>query len=233
VEVVETISVALEMHRVLPLGRGGGVILKCVYIDTPDPTFLSVDAKYQAGFIDAETIQRYAAQPEYDMPETFLRRALAVDDECFAILHGEALAAYGWYSTSANHFSDDLTLHFSPEWVYMYRGFTHPAYRGHRLHAIGMTMALGAYRARGFNGLVSIVDAHNDASLKSCYRMGYREFGTIYAVRLGRLLGIHHPKGALLNYQLIYCTPGCKAFGFWLERSATGVSSGAPQPLKV
>jgi hypothetical protein len=100
----------------------------------------------------------------------------------------------------------------------MYRGFTHPGYRGQRLHAIGMTMALAAYRARGFKGLVSCVDVRNDASLKSCYRMGYHDFGAIYVMTLGRLFGLRHPPGRFLRYPIIHCTPGCKAFGFWLER---------------
>ena len=209
------------------------MILKCVYIDRADPSFLTLDPKYQAGFVAGDELRAYAAQPDYDLPETFLRRALAVDDECFAIRHGDVLAAYGWYSTSANHFSDELTLHFSPRWAYMYRGFTHPAYRGQRLHAIGMTMALEAYRKRGFDGLVSCVEVHNDASLKSCYRMGYHDFGTIYGLRLGRLLGVRHPKSRFLNRQLIYCTPGCAQFGFWLERTGMIETSGTVQPLKV
>jgi hypothetical protein len=209
------------------------VILKCVYIDTVDPAFLTPPSRYQAEFLDADTVRRYAAQPEYDMPESFLRRALAMNDACFAIRDGDALAAYGWYSSSANHFADDLTLHFSPDWVYMYRGFTHPAYRGQRLHAYGMTMALAAYMGRGFKGLVSCVEARNSASLKSVYRMGYHDFGTIYALRLGRLLGVRHTTSRFLNHQLISCTPGCKAFGFSLERSGHPAASGTPEPLKV
>jgi hypothetical protein len=212
---------------------GDGVILKCLYIDTADPAFLTLPPTYQAGMLDSETVWRYAAQPDLDLPESFVRRALSVGDECFAIRDGDTLAAYGWYSSSANHFSDDLTLHFSHEWVYMYRGFTHPAYRGKRLHAFGMTLALAAYQARAFKGLVSCVEARNRASLTSVYRMGYRDFGTIYGIRMGRLLGVKHSTSRALNHQLVYCTPGCKRFGFWLERTGLGATAGAPQPLKV
>ena len=210
------------------------MILKCVYIGTAEQEFLSLPPKYTAGFLDAAALAQYTSQPEYDLPESFLRRALSVNDECFAIRDGDRLAAYGWYSSSQNHFSDELTLHFSGEWVYMYRGFTHPAYRGQRLHAIGMTMALAAYQARGFKGLVSCVEAQNSASLKSVYRMGYHDFGTIYGIRLGRFLGKRHSRSRVLNHQFIYCTPGCRAFGFWLERTpGFDAASSSPQPLKV
>ena len=210
------------------------MILKCVYIETVDPEFLALDARYTAGFVDEAVLAAYVGHPQYDLPASFLRRARASRDECFAIREGETLAAYGWYSTSANHFSDDLTLHFDPRWVYMYRGFTNPTYRGQRLHAIGMTRALAAYRARGHRGLVSCVEARNEASLKSVYRMGYRHFGTIYGLTLGSLIGARGRKSRRLTRPVTWCTPGCRKFGFWLERHEPGVSSpGRPRPLKV
>ena len=210
------------------------MILNCVYIDSVDERFLSPPWTYTAGFLAADVLADYTGQTEYDLPHSFVRRALAVNDECFAIRDGDRLAAYGWYSSNENHFSDELTLRFSGEWVYMYRGFTHPAYRGQRLHAIGMTMALAAYQARGFKGLVSCVEARNTASLRSVYRMGYQRFGKIYGIRLGRLLGKRHSRSRLLNHQIIYSTPGCKQFRFSLEPT-TGfdASSSVPQPLKV
>jgi GNAT superfamily N-acetyltransferase len=194
------------------------MIYKCLYIATPHPAFLTLDSKYQAGFLGTKDVWRYAADPQNDLDEESVRRALAAKDECFAIREGDRVAAYGWYSRAAtSHISDTLRLHFDPEWVYMYRGFTHPDYRGQRLHAIGMTMALERYLARGAKGFVSVVESDNKASLKSCYRMGYHDFGTIYEVRLARVFGIRNPKNALLRRHLVFRTPGCRAFGFWLE----------------
>ena len=194
------------------------MIYKCLYIEAPDPAFLTLDQTYDAGFLAPDAIWRYVREPEYDLDEESVRRSLAAKDECFAIRDGDRLAAYGWYSRASTfHVSDTLRLHFDPQWVYMYRGFTHPAYRGRRLHAIGMTMALASYMERGSRGIVSVVESWNQASLKSCNRMGYKEFGSIYEVRIGKLLGIKRPTSALLRRHLIFRTPGCEAFGFWLE----------------
>jgi ribosomal protein S18 acetylase RimI-like enzyme len=209
------------------------MILTCQYIDTPDPAFLTLDPGYEATFLTADELDRYVAQPECGLTDRFVARELAVGHECFAIRQGDALAAYGWYATTATHFTDDLSVHFGRGWVYMYKGFTHPAYRGRRLHAIGMTMALTLYRARGFRGLVSIVTADNSASLASCARMGYRRFGTIYTMRPGRLLRLGRP--TWLDRVLVFTTPGCKAFGFRLDRSDVAVplpavSRPAPAP---
>ena len=200
------------------------MILRCLYIDTPDPAFLDLEPRYQAGFLDADELDRYVAQPEYGLTDRFVRRELAMSHECFAIREGRSLAAYGWYSTTPTHFTDDLSVRFGSKWVYMHSGFTHPAYRGRRLHAFGMTIVLSLYRARGFRGLVSVVDASNEASLKSCARMGYRQFGTIYTARPGRLLGLRQPRG-LLDRVLVLATPGCRAFGFYLARTPAAVES--------
>ena len=195
------------------------MIFACMYLARPDPAFLRLDPRYEAGFLDAGELRQCAETGDYNLSEAFLTRALAARDECFGIRVDGVLAAYGWYSSGANHFSDELTLHHDARWVYAYRGFTHPAYRGQRLHATRMTMALVAYRARGFMGLVTCVERSNRASLRSCARMGYRTFGRIYAVQLGRLLGLRRPRGRLLGLPLVHCTPGCKQFGLRLERT--------------
>src|SRR5262249_50981302 len=98
----------------------------------------------------------------------------------------------------------DLKLHFNPEYIYMYKGFTHDNYRGQRLHAIGMNLALREYLNRGYRGLVSYVESNNFASLKSVYRMGYKDFGTVYILKM-------------LGEKLIYSSPGCKKYDFYVS----------------
>src|SRR3954464_15125104 len=85
---------------VAPVEGGGwdAMIFKCLYIDVPDATYLTLDGRYRAGFLDDDTIWRYSRHPDYDLNEESVRRALGVKDECFAILDGDTLAAYGWYS---------------------------------------------------------------------------------------------------------------------------------------
>jgi hypothetical protein len=205
------------------------MILRCLYIDTPDPAFLTLEPGYEAGFLTAEELDRYVAQPEYGLTDHFVRRELAMGHECFAIREGQALTTYGWYSATATHFTDDLSVRFGKKWVYMHSGFTHPAYRGRRLHAFGMTIVLTLYQARGFSGLVSIVSSDNTASLKSCARMGYRHFGTIYTARPGRLLGRRRPS-RLLDRVFVLATPGCRPFAFQLARTPVGIQPVAPAP---
>ncbi len=181
-------------------------VLRGVSIERVEPEFLNCPGKYTPRFLSESLIRDLARSPENEMPEGFVEEALGKGDECYGICDGDRLAAYGWYSHKPTRMEpSDLLLHFNDEYVYMYKGFTHERYRGERLHAIGMTMALKEYLAKGFKGLVSYVESNNFSSLKSCFRMGYIQFGSVYVVKVfGRYAS--------------YRTGGCDKFGFWVEQ---------------
>ena len=119
-------------------------------------------------------------------------------------MDGEILVAYGWYTSLPDQLADDLALHFDASYIYMFRGFTDPRYRGRRLHALGMACAARAFAEEGYVGLISYVEATNSASLRSTARLGFRIFGTIAVAKcLGRLCIVH--------------SRGCREFGFVLR----------------
>jgi hypothetical protein len=161
-------------------------VLRAVGIETPDPKALERRPRYAYGFLSQALVLAFAGDPQYEMNERFLREALGKGDRCYGIVHGDALASYGWYSTKPTvALTEDLELRFDPRYVYMYKGFTHEGYRGQRLHAAGMAQALQEYREEGSRGLVSYVESNNFSSLKSCYRMGYVAFGHVVVLRAG------------------------------------------------
>ena len=186
-----------------------------VRAETLDPTFLELDARLRFTLLTESMLAKFATE-EFEIAPAFLRQALERGDECYGILDGDLLASYGWYSIAPTRISpSDLVLHFSPEHVYMYKGFTHPNYRGQRLHAIGMTRALQAYLARQFKGLVSYVESTNFSSLKSVYRMGYKNIGKIYMAQV-----FHH--------YWLYPDAGCKPYRFYLEPVSPSRALAAP-----
>lgn len=209
------------------------MITKCLVTDTVNPRFLSLGPGYHARFLTTSDIWRYAEDPCNDLPESFVRRALAAGDHCFAILHGDTLANYSWYTKTTNQFSPTLRLDFDRRWVYQYRAFTLPTHRGRRLHAIGMTNALVACLERGDRGLLICVDASNKASMTSCLRMGYRVFGTIYSVAPARFLARRGPKRGLLARHFIYHSPGCRRFEFRLTCADLEASDLGTPPLDL
>jgi hypothetical protein len=181
-------------------------ILRALYVERPDPAFLGCPGPYTAGFLPEKTLRQFASDAKCELSDDFLDATLLRGDECYAICDGEALAAYGWYSCGPTPIGlPGLLLQFSPAYVYMYKGFTHDRYRGQRLHAIGMTMALRHYVSNGFKGIVSYVESGNFDSLKSCFRMGYRVFGSVYVIKL-------------FGRYFTFTSPGCEKFGFRLAR---------------
>jgi hypothetical protein len=183
-------------------------ILRGVYVDQAAPEYLACPQPLNPSFLSAGALQAYAEDPATEISRQFLANALGSGDECYAICDGAKLAAYGWYSTRPTPIGlPDLLLHFAPGYVYMYKGFTDSRYRGKRLHAIGMTRALEHYLGKGYGGIVSYVESDNFDSLKSCFRMGYRVFGSVFLIRVfGRYFA--------------FATPGCKPFGFRVARAA-------------
>lgn len=179
--------------------------LKCLVITKPDPNYLAGNSNYTYRFLTKDELCTFAGDPANDLELEGLQCAFQKGDKCFGILDGERLASYGWYSNRPTVSSENLHLHFNDQYIYMYQGYTHDDYRGQRLHAIGMTMALQEFLQRGFKGIVSCVDAANFSSLKSVYRMGYKDFGKLYTLKI---------LGRSFNYR----SRGCKAYGFKLEQ---------------
>lgn len=180
-------------------------ILRGVFVPRPDPAFLACPAAYDARILSEADLRRFAADPANELSRAFVDEALARGDQCYAICDGERLAAYGWYAFGPTPIGlPGLVLHYRTGCVYMYKGFTHNDYRGQRLHAIGMTRALQHYLSKGYRGIVSYVESTNFDSLKSCFRMGYFAFGSVYVVKaFGRYFA--------------FSTPGCSEYAFRVE----------------
>jgi hypothetical protein len=194
------------VNRVVPFQ-----ILKGMTAVLPDINPGLLDAgTFRAGFATRDEILAHSTA-EYEMSPDFVDDALDKGDDCYALWDGDRLASLGWYSNQPTSISDGLVLHFDPSWVYMYKGYTHPDYRGKRLHGIGMSLALRDYTERGSRGLISYVKSNNFQSLRSIERMGYRIFGDIYLARV-------------LGRAVTWASPGCKPYAFRLAALATRTS---------
>ena len=173
--------------------------------DDIDATYLGDAPPFSHHACGAADFSRLADAPKL-ASEEFYEGAIARGDRCHYMADGDRVASYGWYATQPVPAVDDTWIHFSPEYVYMYKGFTSPEYRGKQLHAYGMAHAATEAKARGYRGLISYVEVQNEGSLRSVARLGYRTFGT--CVRL-------HVFGRTLTFS----SPGCRPYGFELSTS--------------
>jgi len=178
--------------------------------DVRDPTLFEAQG-FDARFVGADELAKFAYEPAYNISVDFLHRTRVRGDRCYALFDGELLAAYGWYSDLPTPIDEHFVFHFDRAYTYMYGGYTLPAYRGKRLHAVGMCLAMRAITEEGKKGLISNVFSNNFASLQSVTRMGYRIFGEVYLFRAG-------------NHCFTYATNGCRNYGCWVESPDPGAA---------
>lgn len=217
--IVEKLRSRLQRHGVSNTLHGAGMkainsavlfkILRAIALQHANPRFLGCPPGYHARFLTQDALRRLARDPDNGLTQNFVDAALSRGDQCFALCDGARPVAYGWYAFRPTPIGlPGVRLRFARQSVYMYKGFTHPGYRGRRLHAMLRTMALRHYLARGYESMLCYVESTNFESLKSCLRMGGRRFGSIYVLRI-------------LDQFAVYATPGCHRYGLQLEAYST------------
>jgi ribosomal protein S18 acetylase RimI-like enzyme len=189
-------------------------VLKTFKLETIEPES-PVDDGFQYAFLGRSELLDLARDPRHELSAEFVKVALAKGDECFAVLDGERLVAYGWWSHSGTPIKDDVVLRFDERYVYRYKSYTAEEYRGRHVHGRAIQRALRQARAQGYQGLICYVESHNLSSLRSCRRAGYREFGRVFVLRL-------------LGRYLVYCSPGCRRHGLWVESRRGFQAASAP-----
>jgi hypothetical protein len=142
---------------------------------------LDVDPKFEFRFLNAREVSEFAKDPANDLDAEMIQRAEGGRDLCFAAISGGRLAAYGWYAVEGieSEHNFGVAMSYPSTVAYMYKGFTHPDFRGARLHGLGMGLALQNLADFGVSALVSTVGWTNEASMKSCDRLGYERLGRI------------------------------------------------------
>lgn len=173
---------------------------------------LPEDSNFTIKFLDQDELLQQSKDPENRLSQRFLDTVFEKNDHCLAIMDGDKIASYGWYSNKPTRILQNIDLHYSSDWVYMYNGLTKPDYRGMRLHAVGMSYATRYFTEQGYKGLISYVESNNFASMKSVTRMGYEIFGSIYIL-------------SAFDRFISFSSAGCKDYGFFAGLN-NGVSKG-------
>jgi hypothetical protein len=179
--------------------------------ETANPGALENPHGYHGEFLsEAQILTIGRDRPELFSAD-FAARAVAKGDRCYGIFAADQLISFSWYSQRPTAFDEIFVVEFDLAYVYMYKGYTLPNYRGQHLHALGKARALREFAAQGLKGLVSFAEANNHSSLRSALRLGKRAFGRIWYVRRGS------------DFR-VFATPGCRTHGFVI-RPATATGS--------
>lgn len=144
---------------------------------------------YECRFLSRDELVRFAAESEETMAR-ILQEARTRGDDAYAILNKGELASIGLYAAGPTPVMSDLVVHFDPPARYMYRGYTPIAYRGLRLHALGILRAAAELFDRGVPQLVTVCERTNYPATVSVLRMGWRPQGALFRIGVGSWMSL-------------------------------------------
>ncbi len=177
------------------------------------PPSIVADPNFTFRFLTIDEIDQLAGEEAYELAPEFVSRVAEGMDVCFAALTPDGrVAHYGWYalgSIEGEHHMG-VPMSFPDDVAYMYNAFTHPEFRGRRLHGTAMALALKSLADRGITKLLSTVEWTNYASLRSFERLGFERFGRRWTLgggncrwgtnsKAARLRGIRFGREALVT----------------------------------
>lgn len=154
-------------------------IMRVLVLESRDVRPLSIDSSDDLRLLTDEEVARFAADPTNQIGPEFVERARGGLDLCFGAVCDGRLASYAWCalgSVEGEH-AAGADLGLPPDTAYLYKGFTHPDFRGRRLYPACMGAALAALRPRGIDRMIAFVHWSNESALRSCERVGYRSLG--------------------------------------------------------
>lgn len=157
------------------------------------------------GFLFLEQILNFVNDKKNDLDKIFVYEAFNKGDSCMAAIDDNGIImGYVWYSSKSTKITDDLILNFPTDYIYSYKHFTRPEFRGKSITAYNLAKALNFFSEKGYKGFILYVDITNYASLNSVYKTGFEDIGKVY---ISRILG---------NY-FIYISKKCRAFKIYLN----------------
>lgn len=130
--------------------------------------------------VRTDELARIARDPDYAIDAAFLAKLRKRDDLCFGLFHEGRLVSYAFYSTRRTSATSLLSFEFPDIWIYTYKVFTLPEWRGKRLHRQALHAAIAEVKkwaraeASGKVGIIALVEQRNGSSIRSFERIGFR-----------------------------------------------------------
>ena len=151
---------------------------RCLRMPWPAPAPAApASTPVEVRVLERSDLERYSRDALYEISARFLDGIAARDDLCVGAFSGQDLVSYRFFATQPTDIDAHLRFHFPPGWMYAYKAFTHPAWRGRRLHRELFLRSLPAVsRLHKPLGFVTLVLSDNASSAKALARVGFEPF---------------------------------------------------------
>ncbi|NOY43647.1 MAG: hypothetical protein GXP26_17660 [Planctomycetes bacterium] len=177
-------------------------VTRLVWLDGSTANFKeSTDSRLTFRFLTPEDILKFSEDATNELNDSFVERIEESQHLCFAALSEGRLAAYAWYTphraeaecNQGRHKNTGVDFSYPDHVVFMYKGFTHPEFRGQGLYGLVNGLAMRSLADRGISHILSTMDWTNIAARRSCSRLGFVELGIIYRWGWGRWMNTNAP----------------------------------------
>lgn len=122
--------------------------------------------------VPLQELAPYACDSAYELSERFLSDARVRGDCCVGVFAGESLVSYSFNSRIPTNIDPGFRYDFPEGWVYHFKAFTLPEWRGQGLHGRQMPTILNKFAgSSGFKGLTTLVVTTNYPSLSAFGRL--------------------------------------------------------------
>jgi len=141
----------------------------------------SVDACFETRFLTPSEARRFARQAGNHLAPEMAERAARGLDLCYAAIHGDRLASFGWYALHSveAQYGAGIALALPPDMAYVYSGVTHPDYRGLRLQHACIGRAFIALEPHGVTRFLAAARWSDVAELRNLEKLGFRRLGLV------------------------------------------------------
>lgn len=136
--------------------------------------------------LDKNELDEYLIfRPKVD--PSFIAERLSAGHHCFAARSEKRIVSAGWAAVDrAWSTLLDCEIKLSPDEVYVYDTFTKPDFRGRSVSPVIMAEIIRHFSAAGYRTMILVIEPENKSSIRAVRKVGFRPFGTMGYVRLGR-----------------------------------------------
>ncbi len=208
-------------QRIMTLDVARLVLLEGKSARFKEPT----DSGLTFRFLHAADIRKFAGDPTNELHESFAERIEEGQHFCFAALStspsgASRLAGYAWFVlreidaeyNQGRHKNTGVRFAYPDHVAFMYKGWTHPEFRGRGLYGMVNGLAVRDFSDRGITHCLSTMDWANIAARRSCARLGFTELGLVVRWGWGSLMQTSSLKTAqLLGIQIGPNSPSHRA----------------------
>ena len=162
---------------------------RCLRLPWHERATPAASASFEVRVLDRSDLARYSREALYEISARFLDGIAARDDLCVAAFSGNDLVSYRFFAAQPTDVDAHLRFHFPPGWIYAYKAFTHPSWRGRRLHREVFLRSLPEVErwqrgSRDSLGFVTLVMSDNESSAKALARVGFSPFTSFSVLRV-------------------------------------------------